>query len=89
MLIKEKEAIIISNPYNVRYFCGFSGGEGHLYMSAERKVMLVDARYGIWASNECTDAEVIVIGKEGYCSEINKLIAKDNIRSIRLEGAGN
>lgn len=86
MLVKENEAVIITDPYNMRYFCGFSGGEGHLYMSAHRKAMLVDSRYGIWAANECADAEVIVIGRDGYYPELNRLIKEDNISKIMLEG---
>lgn len=35
MKSKDIDAVIISDPYNIRYLCGFSGGEGYLYISDE------------------------------------------------------
>lgn len=86
MKLNSNQALIIADPYNVRYFSGFSGGEGYLFMTESKKTVLVDSRYGIWAKNECNDSDIIVIGSEGYYPWFNKLIKSYNINEILLEG---
>lgn len=51
------DAIIISDPYNMRHISGFSGGEGYVYVSGNRKVIITDSRY-----TEATQKEA----KEGF-----------------------
>ena len=81
---KESQAILISNPYNMRYLSGFSGGEGYLYISECRQCIIVDARYTLWAKNEC-DIDVITIDRDFYHA-INMLVSSDAADTILLEG---
>ena len=41
----ENEAILVTDPYNMRYLSGFRGGEGMLYLSRRRCVLITDSRY--------------------------------------------
>lgn len=34
-------ALIITDPYNMRHVSGFRGGEGALYISAAQKVLII------------------------------------------------
>lgn len=37
-------ALVITDPYNMRHVSGFRGGEGALYISAAQKVLITDSR---------------------------------------------
>ena len=39
------DAVLVTDPVNLRYISGFSGGEGALYISAEMRVIITDSRY--------------------------------------------
>ena len=51
------DAIIITDPYNLRYYTGFCGGEGTAVFSKNDKVLLVDSRYTQEAINETNNKE--------------------------------
>ena len=55
---KKAEALLITDPYNMRYISGFRGGEGMLFLTLDRRVLITDSRYTEAASQE-TDFEVI------------------------------
>ena len=46
------DAFLVTDPVNMRYISGFSGGEGALYISAERRVIITDSRYTEAAAKE-------------------------------------
>lgn len=80
------EAVMVTDPYNIRYLSGFSGGEGYLYISKNSRIIYVDSRYTIWAKNECyADFEVVETGRERY-KEINRVINEEGIYTIAVEG---
>ena len=56
---KNLEAIIITSPENLYYFSGFTGGEGLLVLTTEKKYIIVDGRYTIQAKEQAKDFEVI------------------------------
>ena len=39
------DALLITDPYNLRYLSGFRGGEGMLFLSEEQTVLITDSRY--------------------------------------------
>lgn len=79
------QAVLVTDPYNIRYLSGFSGGEGYLYISRSASVMYVDSRYTLWAKSECKDCAVETIGRQRY-KEVNDRIVKEGIENIALEG---
>ncbi len=46
------DAVLISDPYNLRYISGFRGGEGMLFISGKQKVLITDSRYTEAAGKE-------------------------------------
>lgn len=56
---KSLEAIVITSPENLYYFSGFTGGEGLLVFTPEKKYIIVDGRYTIQAKEQTKDFEVI------------------------------
>lgn len=46
------DALVITDPYNMRYVSGFRGGEGIIYISETQKVLITDSRYTEQAEKE-------------------------------------
>ncbi len=85
MCNKVTDAVIVSDSNNIRYLCGFSGGEGYLYISQKRQCLIVDSRYTLWAKNECDGVEVVT--SDDHFATLIKLMADDGVEIIALEGA--
>ena len=71
-LLSEVDGILITSPYNMRYLSGFSGGEGAVWISKEKKLLLTDSRYIESAQNEAKDFTVKEAGNAilKICEEI-------------------
>lgn len=61
-LLKETdlEAMLVSNPLNIRYLTGFTGSMGHLLL-ADEPSLLVDARYQEQADQEVSGVAVVTV----------------------------
>lgn len=57
------DAMVITDPFNMRYVSGFRGGEGVLYISGTQKVLITDSRYTEQAENE-SDFTVVEENRE-------------------------
>ena len=53
-ILREKGAgaILITDPFHLRFLSGFRGGEGMLYLSENRQVLITDSRYTEAAGKE-------------------------------------
>ena len=62
-ILKEKklDAILVSDPFNMRYITGFRGGEGYVYLSEQRQVLLTDSRYTTQARDEADGFEIVQV----------------------------
>lgn len=50
----QADAIMITDPYNMRHISGFRGGEGILYISRTQQILVTDSRYTEQAQKEST-----------------------------------
>lgn len=57
------DAVLITDPFNMRYLSGFRGGEGMLCLSKNRRVLITDSRYTEAARKE-SDFQVIEENRE-------------------------
>ena len=57
------DALLITDPYNLRYYTGFRGGEGFALIAGQQggqlKILITDSRYTEAAGKECYDGFVI------------------------------
>ncbi len=44
-LLKNCDAVLMTSPHNMRYFSGFSGGEGAVLVTSNEKTVYTDSRY--------------------------------------------
>lgn len=72
------DALLITDPYNMRYISGFRGGEGTLYISRNNKVLITDSRYTEAAGKE-SDFTVIESNRNHKTTDILlKLLQEEN-----------
>ncbi len=53
------EAALLHAPHSILYFSGFSGGEGMLILTEDRRCLLTDSRYTLQAKREAPDFEIL------------------------------
>ncbi len=79
------DAAIIIDPVNMRYVSGFSGGEGIVYISKHRHVLITDSRYTEAAEAESA-FELIEEKAERKRSDIlSELLGTDNAFAVGFE----
>lgn len=88
-IIREKQidGIYITNRYNIRFFTGFSGTTGSLYIDREgRKYFFTDFRYVEQAKRECEPKGVEIIKTERNSLEtVANFIKKTGAKKIGIE----
>ena len=77
---KKLVAILISSPENLYYLSGFSGGEGFLLLTADKKQIFVDGRYTIQAKQQTSGFIVTEFYSNPY-----QIIADMNFEKIGFE----
>ena len=82
---KNADALIISAGYNMRYISQFRG-EGYLYLTKNRQVVLTDSRYTTQAKSEAKEFEVFTISDQcGYEKLLSRLMEEDGAEKIGFE----
>ena len=68
-------ACLLTSPHGMRYFSGFTGGEGAVLITKNGRYVIVDSRYTGIALGECADFEVIEFGKVGLLDVIKEKLS--------------
>ncbi len=58
-ILRRCGAVLLSSPHNMRYFSGFSGGEGAALITKEKSVLFTDSRYTEQAEVEAKEFSVL------------------------------
>ncbi len=82
-LLKECDGILLTSPYNMRYFSGFSGGEGAVWISETTRMVFTDSRYSEQAQNEAKYFAVKETNNWTY--EICEVAREENAKTIIFE----
>ena len=82
---KEIDALVITDPYNLRYFSGFTGEEACYYISKKRCALITDSRYTLWAMAECAQGEVFTTN-DAY-GLVAQYVKEDGVLRMGFEGA--
>ena len=80
------DAVFITDPYSLRYYTGFRGGEGYAFATSKgSRVLITDSRYTEAAGKE-SSYEVIEYNMERRLSAIiREMIEKDEVQRIGFE----
>ena len=57
-ILEKTDAIVLTSPHNMRYFSGFTGGEGAVLITSETRILFTDSRYTEQAQNEAEGFKV-------------------------------
>ena len=81
----EAQAVLITDPVSMRYISGFRGGEGAVYLSGNRRVLITDSRYteAAAAESEFTVAEESAERKRYEILE--ELLREDGVETFAYE----
>ncbi|MDO4622925.1 MAG: aminopeptidase P family protein [Eubacteriales bacterium] len=79
------EAILITDPHNIRYCSGFRGGEGMVYISPKQKVLITDSRYTEAAAQESDFTIIEESHKHKRVQILHELLAADQADIVGYE----
>ncbi|MCI7812646.1 MAG: aminopeptidase P family protein [Lachnospiraceae bacterium] len=82
---KNVDAILVSDSYNIRHISQFRG-EGYLYLTKNRQVILTDSRYTTQAKGEAEEFEVFEINNDcSYEKLLSNLMEEDGVEKVGFE----
>ncbi|MGQ0466757.1 MAG: M24 family metallopeptidase [Sporichthyaceae bacterium] len=77
------EAVLITDPINVRYLTGFTGSNAALLLTGRRSVLATDGRYEVQAGRQCSDVEVLL--NRACAAALAEQAEKNGIRRFGFE----
>ncbi|MBR5614575.1 MAG: aminopeptidase P family protein [Clostridia bacterium] len=81
-VLETVDAILVTSPHNMRYFSGFSGGEGAVWISKDKRIVYTDSRYTESAQSEASDFQIIETNN--WMKEVGEA-AKCNAEKLAFE----
>ena len=79
------DAIVISRPENLRYLSGFTGGEGHLVITADQALVATDFRYYDQVGRE-SQGWTLAKMNEGFEKLMPQLLPDLRVQRVGFEG---
>jgi Xaa-Pro aminopeptidase len=80
------DALLITNPINVQYLTGFTGGAGCLLIRPDGDTILSDPRFTIQIEEECPGLESVIRPRSESTSQtLSKLLGKTTAGSLGIE----
>ncbi len=72
-ILKGEDAVLLTSPHNMRYFSGFTGGEGAVLITNKERLLFTDSRYTEQAERETKNFSVVKwCGLGDLCNAINE-----------------
>jgi len=82
----EIDAMLVTDPINVRYLSGFTGDSSYLLIGSERAEMLSDGRYEIQLSEQCPNLPALIRPPGELIMDLVKtVINESNHKRIGIE----
>jgi Xaa-Pro aminopeptidase len=85
------EALLVTNPTNIRYLTGFTGSAGMLFVLPEESVLVSDGRYETQAREQLeaagVAARVLIAAAVGQSTLAGEMVAGSDLDALGLEAA--
>jgi Xaa-Pro aminopeptidase len=81
---KGLDAVLISEPHNRRYICGFTGSTGHVLISAKEALFITDFRYTDQAAEQCVGYEIVNQGNS-FTNAMAHQLQVAGVKSLAFE----
>lgn len=87
VVAKQKlDALLITNPINIRYLTNFTGGSGALLIKPDKEVLLSDPRFTIQIEEECPGLQAVITHRNISISEtLLTLLGKTTSGKLGIE----
>ena len=72
------DAILLTDAANMRYFSGFTG-EGYVYLSERKAVVVTDSRYTVATAAECPEYEVVQWDGQEYYEPLVRVLREEKV----------
>jgi len=82
-VLKDFDAVLLTSPHNMRYFSGFSGGEGAALITKNKKFLFTDSRYVEQAETEAQG--FLVTETNAYLKSVCEVLEKESIKKVVFE----
>lgn len=79
------EAVLITDPYNMRYISKYTGGTGYLFVTESKMYILTDSRYIEQAGLESPNSEIIDVAGYTYSQLVRMLMEKEKVTRLGFE----
>ncbi len=86
-LLEKLDGVLLTSPHHLRYFTGFTGGEGVALVGKEGKFLFVDSRYTEAAQKEAEEFQVIEFGSGTRNQKIEEKVDELSVQSLGFENA--
>jgi len=81
---QEVDALLVTDPLNMRYLTGYTGDAGMLIVDAQSVVLAVDPRYTEQALREAKPFEVVEV-REDWTQFLSRVVAEKQIKVLGVE----
>ena len=78
--------LMVTDPFNLRWLSGFTGGEGVALLTGRRRLLLVDSRYTTQAADEALGFEVVKFMRRA--EEVAQVAGKLKLKVLAFEAEG-
>ena len=87
LALQKLDALLISNPVNVRYLCGFTGGDSTLLICRDGVTIISDGRFTLQIKEECPELEDVHIRSvnEAMPTAVSKVFGKTKAGRLGVE----
>lgn len=83
VIFEKCDAVLLTSPHNMRYFSGFTGGEGAVVIAKDIAVLFTDSRYTEQAESEVQGFEVVETND--WMKEACGLFEENSIKFVAVE----
>ena len=81
------EALLVTNPVNVRYLSGFTG-DGYLLTTSKSVILVSDSRFELQIADECKDIDVVIRPHTKKLPDaIAEVLVKAALKAVGVESA--
>ncbi|MDR3199511.1 MAG: Xaa-Pro peptidase family protein [Planctomycetaceae bacterium] len=86
MIRWQLDAVLISNPVNVRYLTGFTGNDSYLMIKRSGDIILSDPRFTIQMEEECSGLDVYLRSvNESMIQAVGQILGKTTSGALGIE----
>ena len=82
-ILNKYDGVLLTSPHNMRYFSGFSGGEGAVAITKEAAVVFTDSRYTEQAQTQAADFKVSETND--YLKSVCEFFEKSGLKTVVFE----